>query len=45
VGKPVGTRLLGMLRRRREDDIKRDLKVVSWSGLMWLRIGTSGELV
>jgi hypothetical protein len=45
VGKPEGTRLLGMLRRRREDDIKRDLKGVSWFGLIWLRIGTSGELV
>ena len=29
MGKPEGTRLLGMLRRRRQDDIKRDLEGVS----------------
>jgi hypothetical protein len=45
VGKPEGTRLLGMLKRRREDDIKRDVKGVSWSALIWFRIGTGGELV
>ena len=45
MGKPEGTRLLGMRRRRREDDITRDLQRVSLCGLIWLRIGISGELV
>jgi hypothetical protein len=40
--KPEGKRLLG--RRRWVDNIKRDLGEVGW-GLVWLRIGTGGELL
>ena len=43
VGKPEGKRLLGRSRRRWEDNIKMDLQEVgwaSWTGLIWLRIGT-----
>jgi hypothetical protein len=44
VGKPEGRRLLGRPRRRWLDNIKMDLKrdKVVWSGLIWLRIETSG---
>jgi hypothetical protein len=40
VGKPEGKRPLG--RRRWVDNIKIGL---IWTGLNWLRIGTSGELL
>jgi hypothetical protein len=43
VGKPEGKRPLG---RSREGNIKMDLQEVgwggTWTGLIWLRIGTSG---
>ena len=48
VGKPEGRRPLGRHRRRLEDNIKMDLQEVGlgvWTGLIWLRIGTSGELL
>jgi hypothetical protein len=48
VGKPEGRRPLGRPRRRWEDNIKMDLRKVgweAWTGLMWLRIGTGGELL
>jgi hypothetical protein len=49
VGKPEGRRLLGRPRRRWEDDIKMDLREVgwggAWTGSIWLRIGTGGELL
>jgi hypothetical protein len=37
VGKPVGKRPLGRPRRRWDG--------VMWTGLVWLRIGTGGELL
>jgi hypothetical protein len=41
VGKPAGKRPLGRPRRR-EMDL---LEIVLWTGLVWLRIGTGGELL
>jgi hypothetical protein len=39
-------RLLGRPRRRWVDNIKMDLvKRMRWSALIWLRIGTDGELL
>jgi hypothetical protein len=35
VGKPVGKRLLGRPRRRREDHIKMDLQEVECEGMDW----------
>jgi hypothetical protein len=50
VGKPEGKRPPGRLRRRWEDNIKVDIKEIErssvvWTGLIWLRIGTNGELL
>jgi hypothetical protein len=48
VGKPEGKRPLGRPRRRWVDNIKMDLGEVDevmWTGLVWLRIGTGGELL
>jgi hypothetical protein len=48
VGKPEGRRPLGRPRRRWVDNIKMDLLgiiAVMWTGLVWLRIGTGGELL
>jgi hypothetical protein len=48
VGKPGGMRPLGRHRRRKEDNIKMDLQevgLVVWTGLIWFRIATSGELL
>jgi hypothetical protein len=42
VGKQEGKRPLGRLRRRWMDNIKIDLLEI---GLVWLRIGTGGELL
>ena len=45
VGKPEAKRPLGRPRRRREDNIKMDIQEVvvgTWTGLIWLRIGTGG---
>jgi hypothetical protein len=36
VGKSEGTRPLGRLRRRREDNIKMDLQEVGWGGRDWI---------
>ena len=47
-GKPEGKRPLGRPRRRFEDSIQMDLSITgsgTWTGLIWLRIGTSGELL
>jgi hypothetical protein len=47
VGKPEGRRPLERPRRRWEDNIKKDLREVgwgAWTGSVWLRIGTGGEL-
>jgi hypothetical protein len=43
-GKPEGRRPLGRPRRMWLDNIRMDLGVM-WSGLVWLRIGTVGELL
>jgi hypothetical protein len=49
VGKPEGKRPLGRPRRRWVDNIRMDLGEVGcgvmWTGLIWLRIGTGGELL
>jgi hypothetical protein len=46
VEKPEGKRPLGRPRRRWVDNIRIDLgEVVMWAGLVWLRIGTGGELL
>ena len=48
VAKPEGKRLLGRPRRRWEVNIKMDLQEVGWealTGLIWLRIGTSGRFL
>jgi hypothetical protein len=47
VGKPEGKRPLGRPRRRWVDNIRMDLGDlgVMWTGLVWLRIGTGGELL
>jgi len=45
VGKPEGKRSLGIHRRRWEDNIKmylQELGYGTWTGLIWLRIGTGG---
>jgi hypothetical protein len=45
VGKPEGKRPLGKPRRRWEDNIRMDLREIGWlvwTGLIGLRIGTSG---
>jgi hypothetical protein len=48
VGNPEGKRPLGRPRRRWMDNIKMDLLEIGlsvWTGLVWLRIGTGGELL
>jgi hypothetical protein len=45
VEKPEGKRPLGRPRRRSMDNIRMDLGEVVWTGLVWLRIGTGGELL
>jgi hypothetical protein len=46
VGKPEGNRPTRRPRRRLEDNIRMDLRDgVVWTGLMWLRIRTSGRLL
>jgi hypothetical protein len=47
VGKPEGKKPLGIPRRSWVDNIKMDLRYdgVVWTGLIWLRIGTSGGLL
>jgi hypothetical protein len=45
MGKPEGKRPLGRPRRMWMDDIKLDLAEDCWTGLVWLRIGTSGGLL
>jgi hypothetical protein len=48
VGKPEGKRALGRPRRRWVDNIGMDLGEVGWvmwTGLVWLRIGTGGEIL
>jgi hypothetical protein len=45
VGKPEGKGSLGRPRRRWVENIRMDLVEVGWGGVVWLRIGTSGELL
>jgi hypothetical protein len=48
VGKAEGRRRLGRPKHRWVDNIRMDLVEVDgvmWTGLVWLRIGTSGELL
>jgi hypothetical protein len=47
VVKPEGKRPLERPRRRWEDNIRMDLRYdgAIWTGLIWLRIGTSGGLL
>jgi hypothetical protein len=48
VGKPEGKRPLERPRHRWVDNIRMDLGEVDgvmWTGLVWLRIGTGGELL
>jgi len=45
VGKPEVKRQLGTYRRRWEDNFKMDFREMgwgTWTGLIWLRIGTGG---
>jgi hypothetical protein len=42
VGKPEGKRPLGRCRHRWEDNSRMDLREIEWSGIDWIRIGTSG---
>jgi hypothetical protein len=44
-GKPEGKRPLERPRHTWLDNIKIDLRKVEWTGSIWLRIGTSGELL
>jgi hypothetical protein len=44
LGKPEGKRPLGRPRSRWMDNIKMEL-LQMWTGLIWLRIGTGGELL
>jgi hypothetical protein len=48
VAKPEGKRLLRRPRRRWFDNIKMELKLTGWlvwTGLIWLRIGTTDGLL
>jgi hypothetical protein len=45
VGKPEGRRPLERTRRRWMDNIEIDLVEVGWGDVVWLRIGTGGELL
>jgi hypothetical protein len=48
VGKSEGKKRTGRPRRWEVDNIKMDLREMGWAvwtGLMWLRIGTSGGLL
>jgi len=38
VGKPEGMRLLGWPRRRREDDIRMDLRETGWEDVDWMHL-------
>jgi hypothetical protein len=47
-GKPEGKKPIGRPRGRWEDNIKMDLQEVgwgTWTGLIWLKIGTGGGLL
>jgi hypothetical protein len=43
VGKPEETRLLGKRKRRREDNIRMDLREIEWEGVAWIHLGQDRE--
>jgi hypothetical protein len=45
VGKPKGRTPLGRPRRRWVDNIRMDLVEMGWGDVVWLWIGTGGELL
>jgi hypothetical protein len=48
VGKPEGKTPFGRPRCRKEDNIKKDIKVIvwrAWTGIIWLQVGTSDDLL
>jgi hypothetical protein len=45
VGNLEGKRPLGRPRPTWADNIKMDLREIGWSGLIWLRIGTTAGLL
>ena len=48
VGKPEEKRPFGRPRRRREDNIKKNIQEVGWAewtGLIWLKTRTGGRLL
>jgi len=42
-GKPEGKRLLGIPRRRREDNFKMDLQEVGCRGVDWIELARDGD--
>jgi hypothetical protein len=38
VGKPEGMRTLGRPKRRREDNIRMDLREIGWEGMDWIHL-------
>ena len=43
MGKPEGTRLLGIHRRRWDNSIKTDLREVGWGGMNWIHLAQNRE--
>jgi hypothetical protein len=43
VGKPEGKRPLGRIRRRREDNIKMDLRGIEWGGIDWIDLARNRD--
>jgi hypothetical protein len=43
MGKPKGKRPLGSLIRRRDDNIKMDLREIGWSGMDWINLAQDGD--
>jgi hypothetical protein len=43
VGKPEGKRPLGKYRRRREDNIKMDLREIEWRGMEWIDLAQNRD--
>jgi hypothetical protein len=42
-GKPEGKRLLGRPMRRRENNIKMDIKVIGWENMDWVYLAQDRE--
>jgi hypothetical protein len=45
VGKPEGKGALGRPRRRREDNIRTDLREIGWGGMDWIDLAQDRALV